>query len=61
MLLLAPDLANITFLVPAFVAELSLALWLLIKGVDASKVGNPHTERGRCIGKFVGHHRGKVS
>jgi hypothetical protein len=37
LVLLAPDLANIAFLVPAFVAELSLALWLLIKGVDASK------------------------
>lgn len=37
LLLVAPDLANIAFLVPAFVAELSLALWLLLKGVDASK------------------------
>jgi hypothetical protein len=32
----APELANVALLVPAFVAELSLALWLLIKGVDAS-------------------------
>jgi hypothetical protein len=37
LLLVAPDLANIAFLVPSFVAELSLALWLLVKGVDASK------------------------
>jgi Domain of unknown function (DUF4386) len=37
LLLLAPDLGNIAFLIPSFVAELSLALWLLIKGVDASK------------------------
>jgi hypothetical protein len=37
LLLVAPDLANIAFLVLAFVAELSLALWLLLKGVDASK------------------------
>jgi hypothetical protein len=36
LLLVAPDLANIAFLIPSFVAELSLALWLLIKGVDAS-------------------------
>ena len=37
VLLVAPDLANIAFLIPSFVAELSLALWLLVKGVDASK------------------------
>ena len=37
LLLVAPDLANIVFLVPSFVAELSLALWLLVKGVDLSK------------------------
>lgn len=37
LLLIATDLANIALLVPAFVAELSLALWLLLKGVDASK------------------------
>jgi hypothetical protein len=37
LLLVAPDLANIAFLIPSFVAELSFALWLLIKGVDASK------------------------
>ncbi len=34
----APDLVNIALLVPAFVAELSLALRLVIKGVDASKL-----------------------
>lgn len=33
-LLLAPALANILLLIPAAVAELSLALWLLLKGVD---------------------------
>lgn len=37
LLLVVPDLASIVFLIPAFVAELSLALWLLLKGVDASK------------------------
>lgn len=37
LLLVVPDLANIAFLVPAFVAELSLALWLLLKAVDAPK------------------------
>lgn len=34
-LLLAPTLVNIAVLVPAFIAELSLALWLLVKGVKA--------------------------
>ena len=33
-LLLAPALANIVLLIPAAIAELSLALWLLVKGVD---------------------------
>jgi hypothetical protein len=37
LLLLLPDLASIVLLIPAFVAELSLALWLLIKGVDESR------------------------
>ena len=40
-LILAPDFANQIFpaiLVPAFVAELSLALWLLVKGVSAEKL-----------------------
>ena len=37
LLLVDPDLANIAFLIPSFVAELSLALWLLIKGVNAFK------------------------
>jgi hypothetical protein len=39
LLLAAPnvDVANIALLLPIFVAELSLALWLLVKGVDASK------------------------
>jgi hypothetical protein len=39
LLLVAPDfdVANIALLLPIFVAELSLALWLLVKGVDASK------------------------
>ena len=38
LLLIVPDVdvANIALLVPIFVAELSLALWLLVKGVDAS-------------------------
>jgi len=33
-LLLAPALANILLLIPAAIAELSLALWLFVKGVD---------------------------
>ena len=37
LLLVAPELASIAFLIPIFIAELSLALWLLVKGVDASK------------------------
>jgi hypothetical protein len=38
LLLIVPEVevANIALLVPIFVAELSLALWLLLKGVDAS-------------------------
>ena len=36
-MLLAPTLVNIAVLVPAFVAELSLALWLLVRGVDVRK------------------------
>jgi len=39
-LLLFPSLADALFpaiLIPSFVAELSLALWLLVKGVNASK------------------------
>ena len=37
LLLVVPELANIAFLIPIFIAELSLALWLIVKGVDASK------------------------
>ena len=37
LLLVVPDLANIVLLIPAFIAELSLALWLLIRGVDESQ------------------------
>lgn len=37
LLLVVPDLANLALLVPAFVAELSLALWLLLKAVDVPK------------------------
>jgi hypothetical protein len=33
-----PELVNAAFLVPAFVGELSLASWLLVKGVDAAKL-----------------------
>jgi hypothetical protein len=36
-LLLAPTLVNIAVLVPAFIAELSLALWLLVRGVNVQK------------------------
>jgi hypothetical protein len=36
-LLLAPKFANIIFLLPAFIAELSLCLWLIVKGVNMSK------------------------
>ena len=34
LLLLAPDVASILFLIPTVVAELSFALWLVVKGVD---------------------------
>jgi hypothetical protein len=34
LLLITPEMATIVLLLPAFVAELSLALWLLLKGVD---------------------------
>jgi hypothetical protein len=39
LLLIVPDVdvATIALLVPIFVAELSLALWLMVKGVDASQ------------------------
>jgi hypothetical protein len=37
LLLLAPGVASILFLIPTVVAELSLALWLVIKGVDVPK------------------------
>jgi Domain of unknown function (DUF4386) len=39
-LVLSPELASSLFpaiLLPPFIAELSLALWLLLKGVDATK------------------------
>ena len=36
MVVVAPELASIVFLIPAFVAELSLALWLLVRGVNTS-------------------------
>jgi hypothetical protein len=39
-LLLAPAFANMLFpaiLVPAFIAELSLCLWLIVKGVNVPK------------------------
>ena len=34
LLLLAPDLASIIFLLPTIIGELSLALWLVARGVD---------------------------
>jgi hypothetical protein len=37
LLLLAPDVASILFLIPTVVAELSLALWLVVKGVDVTR------------------------
>jgi hypothetical protein len=37
LLLLAPGVASIIFLIPTVVAELSLALWLVVKGVDVTK------------------------
>jgi hypothetical protein len=36
LLLVAPDFASILFLIPTVVAELSLALWLVVKGVDVT-------------------------
>jgi hypothetical protein len=50
LLLLAPALANFMILVPAFVGELALALYLLLKGVDASK----WESRVRGIGASLG-------
>jgi hypothetical protein len=32
--LLAPGVASIVVLIPAVIAELSLALWLVVRGVD---------------------------
>ena len=37
LLLLAPGVASILFLIPTVVAELSLAMWLVVKGVDVPK------------------------
>jgi uncharacterized protein DUF4386 len=37
LLLIAPDAASILFLIPTVVAELSLALWLVVKRVDVAK------------------------
>src|SRR4029453_4548677 len=34
VLLLAPGVASILFLIPTVVAESALALWLLVRGVD---------------------------
>ena len=39
-LLLAPKVANVLFpaiLVPSFIGELSLCLWLLVKGVNVAR------------------------
>ena len=39
-LLLAPKVANVLFpaiLVPSFIGELSLCLWLLVKGVNVGR------------------------
>ena len=51
-LLLSPSLANRLFpaiLLPAFIGELSLALWLLLKGVNAEK-WDQHTHRAEIAG-----------
>ena len=40
-LLLAPRFVNIAVLIPAFVAELSLALWLLVRGVNPITLQRP--------------------
>ncbi len=37
VLLLAPRFVNIALVVPAFIAELSLALWLLVRGINVQK------------------------
>jgi hypothetical protein len=37
LLVLAPDLSNLLFMIPAFIAEFSLCLWLILKGVNVSK------------------------
>jgi hypothetical protein len=36
LLLVAPSSASIALVIPSFVGEVSLALWLVVKGVDAS-------------------------
>jgi hypothetical protein len=62
LLLVTPDLANhlanIVILVPAFVAELSLALWLLLKGVDAAKWESRVRSIGASYGAFSGFEAG---
>jgi Domain of unknown function (DUF4386) len=48
-LILAPALATQLFpvvLVPAFVGELALCLWLIVKGVDLAQWGRQGAERG---------------
>jgi hypothetical protein len=45
-MLVAPDLADRLFptiLIPAFIGEVSLALWLLIKGVRYTAEARPDT------------------
>ena len=49
LLLLAPDLASILFLIPTVVAELSLATWLFVRGVDVQRwlrASNPRAAQG---------------
>jgi hypothetical protein len=40
-LILSPPLASLLILLPAFIGELSLALWLTVKGVRSQRRGQP--------------------
>ena len=59
LLLILPEIevANIALLVPIFVAELSLALWLLVKGVDAPQARGTETSPKVVAAPPKGGHR----
>lgn len=51
MMILSPSLASITMLVPAFIGELSFALWLAVRGVNEAR----WNEHGRASGVGTSH------